>query len=396
MSEAIWHYIGSNGTQVGPVTADAVREALQQHSVSNASLVWREGLADWKSIASMAAELGLPQAAPAPPAPGGSNPYQAPSGDWAGLEFHGGGEVVPAGFLRRLAALFLDRIILMLPLIVLVFVFAFGSVLNPDPSGTALLLQGVIGLGYFLIAPLYYALMESSAGQATLGKRALGIKVTDMEGRRLSFGHALGRWFAAALSYLTFYIGFIMAAFTDRKRALHDLVAGTQVVDRWAYSEHPERQKRGLSGCLIAAVVVGIGSVFMVAVMAAIAISQYQDYVVRSQVSEAASLADGVKSALGEYVNTRGGWPESNEAAGLPMPEEIRGSYVSYVTVGADPKRIETGFSSEDPFKANAALEGKHLLFDADIDTDSISWRCNSPDLPQKWCPSSCECTGGR
>ena len=56
----------------------------------------------------------------------------------------------------------------------------------------------------------------------------------------------------ASLSYLTLYIGFLMAAFTERKQALHDMVAGTLVVDRWAYTEHPELQRRGLGGCVIA------------------------------------------------------------------------------------------------------------------------------------------------
>src|SRR5207342_3681907 len=107
-------------------------------------------------------------------------------------------------------------------------------------------------LAYYIAAAMYYSLQESSGHQATLGKRALGIKVVDARGQRLTRKHALGRWFAASLSYLTMYVGFLMAAFTERKRALHDMVAGTLVVDRWAYTEFPERQKRELSGCLIA------------------------------------------------------------------------------------------------------------------------------------------------
>ncbi len=400
MSEAIWHFIDSTGAQVGPVSAEALREALRLHSASPSSLAWREGMVDWKPIASLAAELGLPAEAPAspamPPPVSSNNPYQAPSQDWVGLEFRREGEVVPAGFMRRLAALFLDRIILVIPLVGLMFVFVLGSMGNRDYGAGVAVVQVVVGLGYFLVAPLYYALMESSAGQATLGKRALGIKVTDMNGRRISFGHALGRWFAAALSYLTLYIGFLMAAFTDRKRALHDFVAGTQVVDRWAYTANPERQKRELSGCLIAAMVVFIGMLVVVPILAAIAISQYQDYVMRSQVSEASSLADGVKTAMGEYVSNYNKWPDSNEAAGLAAPEQIHGSYVSYVDVGANPNRIEAGFSSQAPLSANAALNGKHLLFDASIGEGSITWTCSSPDLPQKWCPSSCECLGHR
>jgi uncharacterized RDD family membrane protein YckC len=77
---------------------------------------------------------------------------------------------------------------------------------------------------------LYFALMESSAHQATLGKMALGIIVTDMQGQRLTFGRATGRFFAKILSGCMIYIGFIMAAFTERKQALHDMIASTLVV----------------------------------------------------------------------------------------------------------------------------------------------------------------------
>ena len=70
-------------------------------------------------------------------------------------------------------------------------------------------------------------------------------------------------------------------------------------MDRWAYTDHPERQKRGLSGCLVA-FLVGMLFIPILAILAAIAISQYQDYVIRSQVSEAAALADGVKTAMVE------------------------------------------------------------------------------------------------
>lgn len=76
---------------------------------------------------------------------------------------------------------------------------------------------------------LYEALMTSSSWQATLGKRMLNLKVTDDAGNRLSFMHATGRHFAKYVSNLTLGIGYIMAAFTDRKRALHDMLAGTLV-----------------------------------------------------------------------------------------------------------------------------------------------------------------------
>jgi uncharacterized RDD family membrane protein YckC len=72
--------------------------------------------------------------------------------------------------------------------------------------------------------------MESSSWQAMLGKRALGIIVTDENGNRLTFGRATGRYWAKFLSYFILMIGFLMAAFTPKKQALHDMVANTLVV----------------------------------------------------------------------------------------------------------------------------------------------------------------------
>ena len=77
-------------------------------------------------------------------------------------------------------------------------------------------------------------MLESSANQATVGKMALGIQVTDLQGNRISFGRALGRTLAKILSGLILLIGYIMAAFTEKKQGLHDMIAGTLVVKKGA------------------------------------------------------------------------------------------------------------------------------------------------------------------
>ncbi len=76
----------------------------------------------------------------------------------------------------------------------------------------------------------YFACQESSEWQATLGKRVCGLKVTDAEGHRISFGKASGRYWGKWLSTLTCLIGYIMAAFTQKRQALHDIIAGTLVI----------------------------------------------------------------------------------------------------------------------------------------------------------------------
>jgi uncharacterized RDD family membrane protein YckC len=100
-----------------------------------------------------------------------------------------------------------------------------------------MLLLGVMGLElagaqfiFVVLAILYFALMQSSKRQATLGKALCGLKVGGPNGERISVGRALGREAAKIISALTFYIGFIIAAFTGKKQALHDFVATTYVV----------------------------------------------------------------------------------------------------------------------------------------------------------------------
>lgn len=79
---------------------------------------------------------------------------------------------------------------------------------------------------------LYWAVLESSAWQATLGKRMLGLYVTDLEGKRLTFARASGRYFAKIISTLTLGIGYLMAGFTPKKQALHDLIAECLVLKK--------------------------------------------------------------------------------------------------------------------------------------------------------------------
>jgi uncharacterized RDD family membrane protein YckC len=153
-----------------------------------------------------------------------------------------------AGFWERVAAYFIDGLILGIPfwivVIGLISMFGgFGLMLHrnspPDPRAVAALVAPMfmlffLGMLVFMIVQwLYFALMESSERQATVGKSVLSLRVTNYDGQRISFGHATGRFFAKIVSGMVpLAIGYIMAAFTEKKQALHDLIAGTLVLKK--------------------------------------------------------------------------------------------------------------------------------------------------------------------
>ena len=143
-----------------------------------------------------------------------------------------------AGFWRRLVAYLIDYLVVIVGSLVVGFVIgviagATGAEEIDGPWLAAIYAAAIAG--YYL----YYALMESSSHQATVGKIALGIKVIDLEGNRLTFWRALGRSVAKIISAITLFIGYIMAAFTKRKQALHDKIANTLVVKRGSVPADP-------------------------------------------------------------------------------------------------------------------------------------------------------------
>ncbi len=139
------------------------------------------------------------------------------------------------GFWLRAVALLIDTILS--TIISVIIAGIFGAVLGFQmaQSGADLDSIQIVGsvLGQFIgavVGWIYFASMESSSWQATLGKRAVGIRVIDEDGNRISFGRASGRYFAKILSTLILCVGFFMAGWTRKKQGLHDIIAGTLVV----------------------------------------------------------------------------------------------------------------------------------------------------------------------
>jgi uncharacterized RDD family membrane protein YckC len=142
-----------------------------------------------------------------------------------------------AGFWLRFVAVIIDGLVLAIPCwiigaMVLASAFPVLARSQNNPGlAFAVILPRIFFLDFLLIAVawVYSATMESSAWQATLGKKALGLYVTDMEGNRISFARASGRHFGKIISGMILYVGFIMAGFTEKKQALHDMIASCLV-----------------------------------------------------------------------------------------------------------------------------------------------------------------------
>ncbi|QVL32578.1 RDD family protein [Telmatocola sphagniphila] len=227
-------YFAINDQEKGPVTAQDLKKLADAGKLTTKDLVWKEGLPNWIPAGQVKGLFGANQLAKAPSKPvEEEDEIEEVDDEEEDEEF----EVVEpvrkkkkfygyAGFWKRFCALFVDGMCLGIPMSIIMRATGVNNPENLKKGLDGLLLFEAI---YGLILWLYFALMESSSYQGTLGKRAVGIKVTDMKGNRISFAQATGRHFARIPSSF-FFIGYLMAAFTEKKQALHDIIAGCLVV----------------------------------------------------------------------------------------------------------------------------------------------------------------------
>lgn len=195
-----------------------------------------------------------------------TSPYAAPRADiggYTGTPVYEG-HVVYAGFWKRVAASIIDAFAIGIPVGIVAAIIGglmgFGSSFASGLSGAADVLNpGETTISYLLTA-IAFAWFHSTAGlTATPGKLAIGIKVVRSDGDRISFLRGFGRYWAYLLSGLLLCIGLIMAAFTSRKQGLHDLICDTLVVDKWAFTSQPERQRDELGTvALVVLIIFGV------------------------------------------------------------------------------------------------------------------------------------------
>lgn len=240
--DPIHYYISrDNGPQEGPFTSNQIGLFISTGRLARTDLIWREGLTNWQSCDSLpeVAEL-FQRVTPAVSAPIGpvSRPYVRKY----------------AGFWIRLLACIIDTIVLTIAQLPLGCAFGLwtaaldpagiSSLMTPKPVDLAdpfgfnrltpeqMKVQILSVVVSILFKWLYYAFMESSKLQGSVGKWALGLQVTTLDGNRISFTRASGRFFASILSTLPFGIGYLVIAFTPQKQAFHDVLAATVVIHK--------------------------------------------------------------------------------------------------------------------------------------------------------------------
>jgi Tfp pilus assembly major pilin PilA len=220
---------------------------------------------------------------------------------------------------------------------------------------------------------LYFALQESSAAQATLGKRALGIKVTDEHAERISFARATGRFFGKIISALIANIVFMLAGWTERKQALHDMMASTFVVFRDVEPGKPlpsVRPPMPWYGWVVNIVMLSLAPL---AILAAIALPAYQQYASRAQTATGTIAAEAAKISVMTFYAAQNRCPESADEAGFSAQ---RDAYVSDVSIKSDCTVVVTFAGSS---AVNAALRGQQIEMIGTPDgSGGLTWACTS------------------
>lgn len=228
-----WFYSEHN-QQLGPVSFAELQQKFAA-GMSQSTLVWTQSMSDWipaSEIPQLTQAKLVKQGNYSPPAfsppADANNPYAAPVSTMPGHLT----SIVYAGyanFWHRFCAAFVDGII---TTVIAGFIGGIFGVVVAAATGTAdaevLQVGGnIVGL---IIGWLYAAFLESSAKQATWGKQLMKIRVTDLEGNRISFGRATGRHFGKYISMLILFIGYLMNLWTEKKQTLHDIMAGCLVM----------------------------------------------------------------------------------------------------------------------------------------------------------------------
>jgi Tfp pilus assembly protein PilE len=214
------------------------------------------------------------------------------------------------------------------------------------------------------------------------------LKVTHLNGERIGFFRALWRVVTSIVSGLILGVGFLVAAFTERRQALHDIFASTLVVRRQFDAETVKTAAPAESsgGALaIVVVVVGFGGVMMLGVMAAISIPAYQDYLTRSRIAEALMLARQAAMNVTDFTEQRKTPPTSLAEAGFT------GTSPFVQSIALDP---QTG-AIRVVMAAPQMIAGKAFVLTPTRESNGETrWRCGTEGVQERYLPRDCRREG--
>ena len=246
------------------------------------------------------------------------------------------------GFWNRFVAFFIDGIITSMAAGYLGFVL---EGFYRAAGGTS---EGAGDLGSFLgliLSWLYYAIMESSAKQATLGKIAIGLVVTDKRGNRLTFGRATARYFARWLSGIILMIGYIIAAFTEKKEALHDMIAGTIV-----YQRRPSKAGG------IAVLATFIGLIFLLGLLTAIVLPSFLLQANKAKQSEAKHYIASMNKGQQDYYAEMAEFSNNISDLGLGIKSETENYSYNISKVNYSRYIISTATAKNEQLKSYSGI----------------------------------------
>lgn len=394
--DAIW--IGQDGQKYGPYTEADVRQRLADGKLTSDTLAWRNGLAEWIPLATMFPAAAASQPPPPPPARVVDGTAASPSS-----AFDTSRAALPEGFSAKRfgpsETADAERAALPAPpslhwgLVLLFTALTFGifGIIWPfiqatwvrkiDGQSRATLLMA-IAVACFVVGESLYISGIVSAAQ---GGGAAGLT---------SFGGLL------LLAYWILYLVAFFSMANSMRRNLSDYGLPVEIggvtlfflamyylqsqfnwVSRW---KRTGQTSPGASKGIIWLVLFAVP--FLIGILAAISIPAYQDFIIRSQVSEGMVLVGSAKTAVADYYNSRGSLPPDNRSAGLADSTSIAGRYVSGVDVTEG--KITVSF---DTVNSNATIRDKVLVMSPTTNGSEISWNCRTDStLPSRDLPLAC------
>jgi len=362
---AIW--IGRNGQKYGPYTEANIQQWLREGQVTPQTLAWRSGMKAWVPLSAFRfgdpVVEGVSASSPPPPPP-----FQSAGAPRETPNQQNGRETFPRPPSMHWLLVFLFGLFTF-GIFIWVWMFVQSSwVKKIDRSSSArelfiaavvLVVVGAIVGGPGIKAPGLGGLLTIAACVVVIvGSFSMARSLREESARR---GLSLEIGGITLFFFQAFYLQGLLTWLAHWKDTGQTVPKPPKAVF-WLLMIFP----------------------FMLAILAAIAIPAYNNYLTRAQVSEGVVLADGAKTAVAEFYTRHGQMPVNNAAAGLSLPEDIHGKYTSSVTV--DNGAIVVIFGND----ANRNLHNQSLRLSPSMSGSQINWRCGSDDIQKQFLPVAC------